>query len=151
MKTSEYNILEEAKKEKSVENPKIRWKDPACWKCLSNEQRDIICEWYYDFLIKDEKEQRRKNNLTYNAGYFALMPLAFSYALPRYEDLSISFIVESVSAWIIFSIVYYLFSSGFENLFKNSEEKTPVEKAIFIVLYVFLSYFIPACCFSVVT
>ena len=57
-----YDTLEDAKKRKAVDNPKCRIHDPDCWECLSDEQRDIINEWYFDRLIKDKKEAEKENN-----------------------------------------------------------------------------------------
>lgn len=57
-----YDTLEAAKERKAVDDPKCRVFDPDCWKCLSDEQRDIINEWYFDRLIKDKKEAEKENN-----------------------------------------------------------------------------------------
>ena len=54
----EYQVLEEAKKEKATKNPKVRYKDPDCWKCLSDEQRDVINEWYFGRLIEERKKSK---------------------------------------------------------------------------------------------
>jgi hypothetical protein len=63
-----YHILEDAKERKAVDDPSCRSFDPECWKCLSDEQRDIINEWYYDRLIEDkmraDEDQEKKENNT---------------------------------------------------------------------------------------
>lgn len=35
-----------------------RWGDPVAWKCLDDEQRDIIKEWYDDLNKRRDEEKR---------------------------------------------------------------------------------------------
>ena len=49
----------------TTENPDIRWKDPEAWKCLTDEQRDVIDKWYKDDCLEryeDEKAKQDRHN-----------------------------------------------------------------------------------------
>ena len=128
-------FYEERKKEKSVENPKIRSGDPACWDCLSNEQRDVICEWYYDMKLEEiEKEEKLENRFSFTS-ILALVPFAVSYAYHAPGNWVSNF----VGSWFIHSFVFWLFNSGYQNAIEMNGRKnrTKVEIAIgFTVLAV---------------
>lgn len=43
----------------AVNNPDVRRNDPEEWACLSDEQRDIIQQWYMDELKRQLKNEKR--------------------------------------------------------------------------------------------
>ena len=111
------SLLKDMKARRAVENPKVRNSDPECWKCLSDEQRDMINEWYVDRLLeKDTLAEKDLNNHS-NAGYFALTPFAFAWALLETSKLSAWLLVYSAGAWVILSLIYYIVSSAYISFF----------------------------------
>lgn len=108
-----YEIYEEAMNKKSVEDPEVRHEDPAAWKCLTDEQRDIICEWYYKRQIERKKRQNEQETLNTYAALFALTPFAFTYALTRFP-LGWRMLLESACALIIYWFVFYIFESSYK-------------------------------------
>lgn len=140
MKSDEYKILEDTKKEKSVEDSKIRWKDPECWKCLTNEQRDIINEWYLECEIESQKSTDRKLEVASNAGFFALAPISFALALLGQKTLNLRFLFSSFSTFIILALVYYISTRSYTYFFvQKSSGITSVLKHF---IAIFLSFFV---------
>ena len=116
MKT--YKIYEETMNKKAVDNPSVRRGDPAAWNCLTDEQRDVICEWYYKGRIEREKQEIQQETFNTYAALFALTPFAFAYALTRFP-LGWRMLLESTCALIIYWIVFYIFEFGYKSFLKS--------------------------------
>lgn len=50
--------------------------DPECWSCLTDEQRDIINEWYEDVRQADEEELKGAVAVWKNSYLFSAIPFA---------------------------------------------------------------------------
>lgn len=118
------SIYQDIKKEKAVDDPRVRQKDPACWKCLSDEQRDTINEWYMDQLIGQQRQRETEARIAHSPwpAILGLIPLAFSHAAKGGLDLSISeFLLNFLVAQLIFSAVFLLFAGTYQ----AARKKTP--------------------------
>lgn len=106
--------FEDAKKEKAVDDPSVRWRDPACWKCLSDEQRDTINEWHLQLLLEQEQERQAETAKNTWAAILGLIPLAFLYAAKDSLALSIpKFLLNFVVALVVFSVIFFLFAGAY--------------------------------------
>lgn len=105
------DFLEKRKAAKAVDDPNIRKGDPACWSCLTDEQRDTICEWYCDMQLYDLEKQEKKDNAVSVSSYFALIPIAVGTA---YHSAG-SFLGSFIAAWVIDSIVFTLFNESYKH------------------------------------
>lgn len=82
--------------EKAVDNPKVRWKDPACWSCLSDEQRDIINEWYMDRLVEDKEFKKSKEKHECNIRLLGIIPSAVlcTYLYGKHNNSALRFFLN---------------------------------------------------------
>lgn len=108
--------------QKAVDNPLVRDKDPKCWECLSDEQRDTIHAWYLELMDKNEKENGKQANAITNSFYFAMIPFAVYYAcsLPK-EASFLNVALTFIAAMIIFCFILFLFSNAYLYDFKNAD------------------------------
>ena len=122
---------------KSTENTKRRWKDPEAWKCLDDEQREIIDKWYRDIRKEYDEERKKQKILNSSASMFALTPFVFAYAL-RYTSSLVVFLMSVISAFLVYSLIFYIFSEAYINLVGIEDNK--VEKIIKGIVAVVVSF-----------
>lgn len=121
--------------------------DPRAWSCLSDEQRDIICEWYYGRCLEHYREDKarsehieRKRN---NAMYFAISPFAFAYSLQR-NPVGLWMLIEAAAAFIIYGLVVCVFNEAYGVMDEGTTTAGRIFAAIrsaalsFIVTYIVL-------------
>lgn len=107
---------EALKQEKAVDDPHIRRKDPGCWECLSDEQRDTINEWYMDILIDNERNREAAEEAAQSPwpAIIGLIPLAFFYTAAGYVSRPIpKFLFAFITKLAVFYVVFLLFSSAY--------------------------------------
>ena len=136
------SLLKDMKARRAVGNPKVRNSDPECWKCLSDEQRDMINEWYIDRLLEKEDLVEKDLNKHSNAGYFALTPFAFTWALFRNSELSIWLFVYSAGAWVILSLIYYIVSSAYISFSHTNPWQTKLGAVFFHAIFSVIIFFV---------
>lgn len=130
-------------RKKSVDDPNVRNEDPECWKCLSNEQRDIINEWYCDDCERNEKWAKKEQDQATSANQFAMIPLAawtayvwlqkgYIWAIPIYFFLGLGF----------FSLIHSLFSDVY--YYFNTEKPTKWKSLIQYVIAAGVCFFVIA-------
>lgn len=125
--------------EKAVNNPKVRWGDPACWKCLTDEQRDVIYEWYTDRIREENEQAEKEYNLLESAGFFALIPFAVAYGFHSSES-ALGMILNALCAWLVYSVIFLLFSHGFVSWNKGKEKISPFLLVVQILVAAFATY-----------
>lgn len=117
----------------------MRWKDPKCWECLSNEQRDIIHEWYINRVLDEkeqaESEQRRLNN----AEFFALIPFSVAYGFHASGSV-LGMVLNALCAWVIYVLIFFIFSEGFLSWNKSKEKISPFLLIVQILVAAFATY-----------
>ena len=102
---------DEEKKKKAVDDPKVRWKDPACWKCLSDEQRDVIHEWYIDRILEEKEEKEKHQGRLEYAGFFGLIPFAVAYGFHASKSVW-GMVLNALCAWAVYMFIFFLFSKN---------------------------------------
>lgn len=107
---SSYKIFENPKQKEAVEDPSVRWKDPDCWLYLSDEQRDVINQWYMDLLI--EQEEAKQAAQGFWPVIIGLIPFAIFHVLKPDASL-LEFLFEFLAALFIYSFVFFLFASAY--------------------------------------
>ena len=137
----EKKFLRESLTKKCSDNPKIRNGDPDCWNCLSDEQRDIIHEWYINTQLRELEKSERKDKLQESAGFFALTPIAFAYALLKHPQLGWHFLCEAFSLWLIFAFSYYVAFESYSFFFAR-DDISKIGKIILNIIAVFISFFV---------
>ena len=102
-------ILSDSARKKAVDNPKVRLGDPKCWDCLTDEQRDIINEWYINQLIDREKENASENRWTYIA-WLSMLPVSVfsAYRQCNKIDTALHFLSCLLTSLFWYSFMYYL-------------------------------------------
>lgn len=116
------SIYEDTKKEKAANDPRVRQKDPTCWKCLSDEQRDTINEWYMDQLIDQQRQREESDRVAHSPwpAILGLIPLAFSHAAKGGLDLSIpELLLNFIVSLVAFSAIFFLFASVYQSARKR--------------------------------
>lgn len=103
------DFYEKRKTTKAVENPDIRKGDPACWSCLTDEQRDTICEWYCDMQLHGLEKDEKKSNVISVSSILALVPFAVAYAY----HASGNFLLNFIAAWFVHWFVFTLFHEAY--------------------------------------
>lgn len=136
------SLLKDMKARRAVENPKVRNSDPECWKCLSDEQRDVINEWYVDRLLEEETLAEKDLNNHSNAGYFALTPFAFAWALLETSELSAWLFIYSAGAWVILSFIYYIVSSAYISFSHTNPWQTKLGAVFFHAIFSVIIFFV---------
>ena len=103
-------ILSDSARKKAVDNPKVRLGDPKCWDCLTDEQRDIINEWYINQLIdREKKENASENRWTYIA-WLSMLPVSVfsAYRQCNKIDTALHFLSCLLASLFWYSFMYYL-------------------------------------------
>lgn len=115
-----------------------RWADPKAWECLDDEQREIIHIWYNKICDEKEKKQKKKERARGFASYYALTPFVFAYALQRVSSLW-EFLLNLVSAFIVYGLVFYVFNEAYIKLVSREEDKVSrIIKEIVAIVVSFL-------------
>jgi hypothetical protein len=106
--------------------------DPEGWACLSDEQRDIISDWYHhDQIISQRQQQklikeneRKAENSYVFAGIFALFPIALWYELEVfYENTLWTALFNIAARWFILGIIGMLAAAVYKYLNIEDDEK----------------------------
>ncbi len=109
--------FERALQENAVDDPHVRWKDPECWKCLSDEQRDVIHQWHIENLIeerdKKEREEKETSESTFWACTLGLSPFAFFHALERGGSF-LEILFEAVATLLLWGFIFLLAFSAYQ-------------------------------------
>ena len=93
---------------------KDRWKDPYAWDCLTDEQRDIINEWYSSAYSREEERAKKEITNHRNASFFGIIPFAVHYAYKWAGGaLNLEFLWQLICALIVYSIIFFLFYEGY--------------------------------------
>lgn len=115
--------------------PGYRRGDPAAWSSLSDDQRDIINEWYTEIWQEDSRERSKKERQTWAASYFALIPFAvFSAYLGCGGEITMQAVLGAICAWFVYALVFTIA----REIFPSSGKKTSV--AIRAACVVFAAY-----------
>ena len=124
----------------------MRLKDPTCWQCLSDEQRDIINEWYIDRVLereeKTEKKNKEKDDIASEAAVFAISPFAFYYAFQYGMDSIFQFFLNFFSAYLFYFFIASLFFSGYQHFMQVKDFSGKLELWIFRITALIISFFI---------
>lgn len=94
---------------KTTESLHARSGDPACWKPLSDEQRDEVLDWFLEEL-EDEKRARERLNSEHSRGsVFAMAVFGVLYGyFESGQELSLRFLWYSFSAFVVYSVGFFL-------------------------------------------
>ncbi len=146
--------LENFLHERATDDPHVRWKDPECWKCLSDEQRDVIHQWYIEELIEDRDKKKRENQETssQNAGaiILGLSPFAFLHAM-KFDSPFWYFLLEAVITLILLSVVFAIGASAYMEARKRQDY--PMGKVQFLFFHTLalgISFFAVYCLLSLI-
>lgn len=134
-------------REKATKDPTIRWKDPKAWRCLSDEQRDIIDEWYADVSSLAEEEKGSAINLRDSAAVFAITPFACAYGLMN-NPFGWRMLVDIVCAFLVYALIF----CAFRGIYCMIAEQRGTDKmgVIVHVIAIFCSFLITALVLSLV-
>ena len=138
-------IFMDAMQEKAVEGAP-RYKDPSAWSCLSDQQRDTICEWYYKRCIEEHQKNKRRESKRQNAMFFAVSPFAFAYGLQHYP-FGFRMLLNAAAAFIFYAFVAYLFSEAYDFM---DEGTTTVGRIFAAIRSAAISFFVTFCALSAV-
>lgn len=144
-------IYNDLLKQKAVEDPNVRRGDPACWKCLSDEQRDVINEWYFQLLLEKEQEQQAEATRNTWAAIIGLSPLAFFYAIShctKYDKPFWELLLSCVAALVVYGFIYTLFSYFYLETRKILHPVTRIGSFFFHTLALLISFFVTFCAFA---
>lgn len=89
---------------------KDRWKDPAAWECLSDEQRDTIEEWYKKVSQTEKEERAEQLKISKIAGHSIVVPISVWYAVSEIKNGGgvLWFIGNLIAAIAVFWIVSFV-------------------------------------------
>ncbi len=141
--------LERALQENAVDDPHVRWKDPECWKCLSDEQRDVIHQWHIENLIEDRDKKELEEKETSDSNTWAcvlgLSPFAFYHALKRGGSF-LEILFEAVAALLVWGFIFFLAFSLYQAV--REAQHPPFGKLysfFFHVIALAVSFFVVYC------
>ena len=102
-----------------------RWKDPEAWNCLSDEQRDIICEWWQKVNSMEREEQTNKEGYDLTASVLALIPFAVAYGFKDWNTQTVWwFLGRSIAALIVYGLIYVLAKNVFMHFYERGAVKS---------------------------
>ena len=131
---------------KAVNNPRVRLGDPACWKCLSDEQRDIINEWYmrqiFNRMSEQKKKEEEEERLNSEAAVFAISPFAFYAALKYGMDSIFKFFSTFFSVYLFYFFIASLFFYGYQHFMRLKDFSGKLDLWIFRITALIISFFI---------
>jgi hypothetical protein len=94
----------------TAENQKARKGDPIAWECLSDQQRDIIDEWYMGILAGDyDDSQKREQELARLDGWRTIctaIPMATYFCIQNATDSTLNNVLWFLLYLIIFAVVF---------------------------------------------
>lgn len=135
------DFLNNYKNKRATEDPSIRRYDPSCWECLSDEQRDIIHEWYSQVITKKQRESENNTNRIIFSSYFALIPFAIAHAFKWSDgEFTWGFVFEAVCTWILYAFVFGVFSKAFQ--YANPETLPSKPR---LILHILVAVFVTLC------
>ena len=113
-----------------------RWKDPAAWECLSDEQRDIINEWYESICDDNRAEKNSIRSWSWSSSYIALIPFAaiFGYELNE-RELDWYFLLSVAVAWFVYAFVFTIFRTVSEEDLTGNHSRFVIVKHIIYVSF----------------
>lgn len=138
-------LLNNYQNKRATDDPSIRRYDPSCWECLSDEQRDVIHEWYNKLNAEKQEAEKKKINRVLYSSYFALIPFAVAHAFKWSDgELTWNFLFTAICAWIIYALIFGIFSQAFQSA--NSEGFPSKPRLIFhILVAVFVTLCVLTC------
>lgn len=94
----------------SVHDPSVRKGDPYAWRCLSNEDRDVIYEWFQDYKERDTNDSKHQKEMFDKSTLFAFVPFAviYGYQAANYESWSLQFLWNTIAAYVCFLAFFSL-------------------------------------------
>jgi hypothetical protein len=134
------DFYEKRKAAKAVDDPNIRKGDPACWSCLTDEQRDTICEWYCDTQLYDLEKQEKKSNVISISSILALVPFAVAYAYHATGKFFVNFIAAWFVHWFVFTLFHEIYANFIESRVDKSESR--IAKALSFIGYAAVGAFV---------
>ena len=115
----------------------LRSADTEAWDALNNEQRNNIIKWYRNVRKRHRDEKKKIESLHIEASLFALSPFIFAYAIQR-STTFIMLLANLISALIVYSMIFYVFSEVYIGLIDRGENK--IFKAMNIIAGVIVSF-----------
>lgn len=142
------NYLKEFNVRETVnDNPRVRWKDPTAWKCLTDEQRDIINDWWIDTLYEEDKREKRLEKLHNHSSYFALIPFIVFYWMKNANaatvitfqtvlDLLLNLFLTAIG----YIVIFVLFKDTYEKI--GLDERGWVHRIFGVIVAVLITVFV---------
>lgn len=123
-----------------------RWKDPYAWDCLTDEQREVINQWY-EYIVEDRrKSEKNREDVVFYASMMALIPFAVLWTYTHSLDAGwIDIILGFLIAWCIICFVFFGFFNICSDLLKNDSSK--FQKVWYSLCVIFASLCIVAMIF----
>lgn len=154
-----FNLIkhyENRQRKKAIDDPSVRQGDPAPWKCLSDEQRDTINEWYMEHLIdcarRDEAGETEQSSSNIWAAVIGLIPLAFFHAAQHSMNLPIvNFFLHFVVTLAAFLITFVFFSDVYRSVRRSKLSMDRFEYVWFHLVAVFSALFVTMVTLAYVT
>lgn len=128
---------------KNIDDFSTRWKDPKVWETLSDEQRNVINDWYTDRLAEINKRESQERRRYVSAGLFALIPFAVGYAY-KYFDNFFYFLLSVACAWAVYAFVFAIYGGAF--LYKNPDHHVFPR----VILHVIVAIFATICVLGII-
>lgn len=98
--------------------------DPAAWECLTDEQRDVIQDWWDSVNSRDKQEQEDKESYALTASWLALIPFAIAHAYKFWDNYPLwRFLLEAVAYMIVCGIIYLVSKQLFMHMYRRGEPK----------------------------
>lgn len=143
-------FYEDLQKKKAVDDPCVRQNDPACWQCLSDEQRDTINEWYMERLIDRARKKGEEKDATIWAGVIGVSPFAFFLAM-CYSQTFPELFLGCAAALAVHAFIFIIFSHAYQAAKRT--QSLPMSKFgsfCFHLAAFGASFFVTYCVFSLV-
>lgn len=139
------NMEEHERKKKSQNYPDALYGWPESWDCFSPEQRRLINDWYIqkrtEIEKEHEKERKKKDILNSEALLFSVSPFVFCYAFLNAKGSIIGFILQFLSAYIIYGLIVILFFDGYLYYGKKKIDSGKIERIFFRLCALAISCF----------
>lgn len=138
---------ENHQKKKAIDDPRVRQGDPAAWKCLSDEQRDTINEWYMECLIeyarRDEEGESEQSSSNFWAAIIGLIPLSLFHTAQHSLNQPITeFLLRFIVTLTAFSVTFILFSDVYRSARRSKLSMDRFEYVWFHLVAVFFTLFV---------
>lgn len=113
-----------------------RYGDPDAWKCLSDEQRDIIDDWFQEISETNRKEKNNIAEMSWTHSCLSILPIAVFRAYQTANGvMDVNFFLSVASTWVVYLFVFVLFRTACESFICEKQKWYELIWSVVCVLF----------------